>query len=131
MRRMRSNERGAAAVEFALVILPLLLILMGIVEYGRLFSIQGTVTNAARVAARTMVITNNATQAGADAGTAAAANPLVTSSQLTLAISPASCSPGALITVTTTYPVQQISGYLPGFAFPSAVKGTGVMRCGG
>jgi Flp pilus assembly protein TadG len=53
------RERGAAAVEFALVVLPLLMILFGIIEFGRIYLIQLSLTNAARDAARTVAISDN------------------------------------------------------------------------
>lgn len=53
MRRPASdNERGAAAVELALVLFPLLLILLGIVEFGRVYSTQLRLQHAAREVAR-------------------------------------------------------------------------------
>ena len=45
-----------AAVELALVLLPLLLILLGIVEFGRVYSQQLTMQYAAREAARTIAL---------------------------------------------------------------------------
>lgn len=52
----RLNDRGAAAVEFA-IILPLLLILVGgIIDFGRLFYTEIMVTNAAREGARMVAL---------------------------------------------------------------------------
>ena len=47
-----NGERGAAAVELALVLFPLLLILLGIVEFGRVYSTQLRLQHAAREVAR-------------------------------------------------------------------------------
>lgn len=47
-----STERGAALVEFALVFPILLLLLMGIVEFGLLFYNKQVLTNASREGAR-------------------------------------------------------------------------------
>lgn len=44
--------RGQAMVEFALVLLPILLLIVGIVQFGLLFGANVTLTNAAREAAR-------------------------------------------------------------------------------
>jgi Flp pilus assembly protein TadG len=44
--------RGQALVEFVAVLLPLLLILVGIIQFGLLFNTSVTITNAAREGAR-------------------------------------------------------------------------------
>jgi Flp pilus assembly protein TadG len=45
-------ERGQAMVEFAIVVLPLLLLIVGIVQFGLLFGARVTITNATREGAR-------------------------------------------------------------------------------
>ena len=45
-------ERGQALVEFAVVVLPLLLLVVGIIQFGLLFGAHVTLTNAAREGAR-------------------------------------------------------------------------------
>uniref|UniRef100_UPI00286E110B TadE/TadG family type IV pilus assembly protein n=1 Tax=Nocardioides sp. TaxID=35761 RepID=UPI00286E110B len=55
-RRPRRNERGTAALEFALVVIPLLLILGGIVNFGMAFSQKLALDNAVRQAARAAVV---------------------------------------------------------------------------
>jgi Flp pilus assembly protein TadG len=46
------SDRGAAAVEFALVLIPLLMIVFGIISFGITFSDSLSLENAAREAAR-------------------------------------------------------------------------------
>jgi Flp pilus assembly protein TadG len=46
-------ERGQSLVEFALVLMPLFLILLGIIQFGFVFNSYVTITNAAREGART------------------------------------------------------------------------------
>jgi Flp pilus assembly protein TadG len=46
------NQSGASAVEFALILIPLMLILFGIVEFSVLFYNQAMLTNASREGAR-------------------------------------------------------------------------------
>lgn len=63
-------DRGAAAVEFA-IILPLLLILVaGIVDFGRLLYAEVMVTNAAREGARMLAMGYPASDADARAAAA-------------------------------------------------------------
>ena len=51
-RRLRKDESGAAAVEFAIVLPVLLLLVFGIIEFGLLFNRYITVTHAAREGVR-------------------------------------------------------------------------------
>jgi TadE-like protein len=51
-----SNEHGAAAVELAIVLFPLLLLVLGVVEFGRVYSQQLTMQYAAREAAREIAL---------------------------------------------------------------------------
>lgn len=48
-----SPHAGQSLVEFALVLMPLFIILLGIIQFGFIFNSYVTVTNAAREAART------------------------------------------------------------------------------
>jgi len=52
LRRIVSADGGAAAVEMALVLPFLMIILMGIIEFGRVLYSQQVITNAAREASR-------------------------------------------------------------------------------
>jgi hypothetical protein len=56
MMRQHQSERGAAAVELALVVLPLLLLLLGIVEFSRAFYTQLRLQDAAREGARAIAL---------------------------------------------------------------------------
>ncbi len=47
-----ARDRGQAMVEFAAVLLPLLVIVVGIIQFGLLFGANVSLTNAAREAAR-------------------------------------------------------------------------------
>ena len=48
----RASERGAVAVEFALLAPVLIMILLGIMEFGRAYNAQVSLTNAAREGVR-------------------------------------------------------------------------------
>ena len=55
-RTIIKNQNGATAVEFALILPLLILILFGIIEFGLLLYNQQVITNAAREGARAGVI---------------------------------------------------------------------------
>ncbi|MBF8291086.1 MAG: TadE-like protein, partial [Chloroflexi bacterium] len=48
----RPYQKGQSLVEFALVLTPLFLILLGIIQFGFIFNAYITLTNATREAAR-------------------------------------------------------------------------------
>jgi Flp pilus assembly protein TadG len=50
--RRPGDERGQALVEFAVVLMPVLLLIVGIIQFGLLFGANVTLTNAAREATR-------------------------------------------------------------------------------
>ena len=62
------DEKGQNLVEFALVLLLLLVISLGIVEFGRAWFLADRLKNAANIAARTYAVTQ-----GTDPGVKAAA----------------------------------------------------------
>jgi Flp pilus assembly protein TadG len=124
------RDRGAAAVEFALVVPVLLLLVLGIAEFGRAYNIQTTLSGAAREGVRSMAVQNDPGAARAAAQRAAASLPLGDGD---ISISPASCpvgseAPAATATVTITYRMAFVTSL---FAPAITLSGTGVMRCGG
>lgn len=58
MRRRIGSERGAELIEFALIFPLLLLVLLGIVDFGFLFQRYEVLTNATREGARMAVLPN-------------------------------------------------------------------------
>lgn len=118
------DESGAATVEFALVLVLVVTLLVGIVEFGRAFNAQLTLQHAVREGVRVLAITKDATQA-VDA-TILAAQPAVT---LTTAdVIPAACTSGDPTSVTASHAFQ-FSTPLIGSSL--TLSATGVMRCGG
>ncbi len=61
------SERGSVVIELALVMPLLMLLFMGIAEFGRIFMIQQMLINAAREGARVGAINLDDTEALADA----------------------------------------------------------------
>ncbi|MHA7153846.1 TadE/TadG family type IV pilus assembly protein [Arthrobacter sp. TMN-50] len=121
----KQNETGAVAVEFALILPILLLLVFGTVEFGRAYNTQVTLTHAAREGVRAMAIHNDPAVARTAAKNAAVSvNPSLTDANFR---SIAACVPGAQTTVTIDYSLNTLTG----ITGPILMKGVGVMRCGG
>ena len=59
MKKWKANERGASAVEFAIVLPLLVLILWGILEFSILLYDKAMITNLSREAARAAIVFGN------------------------------------------------------------------------
>lgn len=57
--RLKKDEKGQSVVEFAILLPILLLLLMGIIQFGIIFSAQIALTNAAREGARAASVGKN------------------------------------------------------------------------
>jgi len=53
------NAKGQSLVEFALILPVLLLLILGVIEFGRAFYMKNTLVNAVRNAARKAVVNSN------------------------------------------------------------------------
>ncbi len=121
------RERGAAAVEMALVLPVLLLVLGGIIDLGRMYLGEIIVTNAARDAARMAGFqTYTASQVQTrGVQSASGVNPFVTTSTPTTS-TPTACALYGTETTTTT----SVTVTAPGFSWlvlnvvPSLFGGT-------
>lgn len=121
------SDRGAVAVEFALLLPVLMVILLGIVEFGLAYSAQITITNAAREGARVMAIQNSTTATDQAVKTAAPyTNPAIINSEIL--ISPSVCMAGQIATVQVQYPYKFLTGF---FGSGYTILGKAAMRCGG
>ena len=130
MREHLRDERGASAVEFGLVLPILLILVLGIIEFGHAFQVQGTLSAAAREGARAMALRNDQGEAkDAVREAAAALNPDITNDQIS--INPGSCPTGVTtqnVTLTIDYPMPLFTDF---FGASIDLTGTGVMRCQG
>ncbi|MGX1160145.1 TadE-like protein [Arthrobacter sp. SLBN-100] len=121
-----SSERGAAAVEFAILLPVLLLLVLGTMEFGRAYNSQITLTNAGREGVRVMVIANDPIAARTAAKNAAASvSTTISDSDITLSTNV--CSTGTQVTLTIKYNLPTMTG----IAGPFPMTGKGVMLCGG
>ena len=124
------GERGASAVEFALVVPLLLLFLFSIISVSRAFQVQATLSGAAREAARDFAINDDPASARTKAVNAAGTSALPLSAS-SVSITPDSCATagrGADVTVTITYSFQPAGSFSGGVAFPITARA--LYRCG-
>jgi hypothetical protein len=133
-RRPHADERGAAAVETAIVMPLLLLLVCGIVDLGRMVNMELTLSAAAREGARWAALR----QSDVAGRVVAAAPGLVPAPTTVVTACPAGSALGANATVVATSTFSPVTplgalGGLFGGSFPGAITltGRGVMRCGG
>ena len=112
----QQNERGAAAVEFALLLPVLLTILYGIIEFGMIMYGREVVTNASREGARAGIIqvspkptSGQITTIATNYLTGTGINP----SQVTITVTGAGGASPTMLTVTATYNYPWLVPYIP------------------
>lgn len=128
-KRMR-DERGASAVEFAFIVPLLLVLVLGIVEFGHAFQVQGTLSAAAREGVRLMALQNDPAAAkDAVRDAASSLRPPITDAQIEIDRTCPQFNGGdELVRLTITYPMPYLTGF---FGSGLDLTGTGVMRCNG
>ncbi len=128
----QGRDRGATAVEFALLLPLLLLIVFGIVDFGRALNAQITLTQAAREGARLASLGEGNVASGTQAA-ATGLNPV----SVRVTSCPAGALPTANAVVNVSYtfsfitPVGAIAGLIGGggFGAPIVLSAQGVMPC--
>jgi Flp pilus assembly protein TadG len=131
-RRASDCQSGAAAVELALVLPILLVLVFGIVDFGRAYNAQISLTQAAREGARVRALGGDAAATTTRVQLAAGFLPAASVSVAPGAACPANPLPTDVVTVTasSTFTYATPVGALAGFAAgPITLSGTGVMRC--
>ena len=118
--RARREQRGAAAVEFALILLPMLYLLFGTIQFGWYLYATQAGTSAVGDAARRVAVGNCQTAGQVQtlvynklgpATTAGSASGVTTSVTYTKADGGAMSAPGEIggsVTVTATYPTVNL-----------------------
>ena len=128
------GQRGAAAVEMAIVLPLLLLVIAGIIDLGRLLYTQVILTNAAREGARTAVVLSPYDPSKVTARVQTASG--FTSPKL-IVTPPVNCPAGGDATValkyTFTWLILQdaMNMVKAGNVLPKDLSAKAVMRCGG
>ncbi|MDQ0922615.1 Flp pilus assembly protein TadG [Pseudarthrobacter sp. W1I19] len=127
----RASERGAVAVEFAIVAPVLVMLLLGIVEFSRAYNTQASLSAAAREGVRVMAITGNqATARSAAKAAAVSLHPGLPDTSIVFGTpcpSTASTGTSPQATITITYSLSTLTG----IAGPFTMTGKGAMLCGG
>lgn len=126
----RTTRRGQSVVEFALVLPILVMIVMGIVEFGRIFMVQQIVTNASREGARTAVLPSSTsddvqttvTNYMSSGGLTGTTNVQMTNVGVTV-------PSGSATSVTVNYTLSILTGsIIPGLGDSINISHTTVMR---
>ena len=134
--KSKRKERGAVAVEMAIVLPLLLVILVGIIEFGRVLNVQVSLSQAAHEGARYAAIHYDDASPNVS-GAALGKRPSLSGLPVTVTDNASSCAPGTSVKVTTKVTLPSMTGLLDaGFfgqpvIFPLSMSGVGVMRCGG
>ena len=105
--RLRHDETGQTATEFALVLPVFCLLLFGIIQFGILFNNYVTLTDAVRAGARKAAVSRH------DSSPCAAAEDAVRKSaggldqtKLTISSCTSTWQPGADVTIEASYPYE-------------------------
>jgi Flp pilus assembly protein TadG len=123
-RNALKDERGAYLVEFAIVALVLVLMIFGIMEFGRAIWASGSVAHAAREGTRYAIVR------GEESGRTATASDIETYVQSRAGLSPVEVTttwepnkkPGSVVQVTVRYDFQPAVPFVPPMVFTSTSR---------
>jgi Flp pilus assembly protein TadG len=136
---MRS-EKGQAAVEFALVLPILLMLIFGIIDFGRILYTKNALTSLSQESARHMSIyyvsdgTNGtvlSTYVSAHPGTLATTAFKKSDNSSGIQISPTTITTGSEVNVTLTYKIYYITPFvnmIPGLTNPFYITSSSTFR---
>lgn len=135
--KLKCESRGVAAVEFAIVLPLLLLLIFGIIEFSLVLYDQAIITNASREAARAGVVVRKAKATEAQIKTVATnycqnylisfgttPTPAITVSETT---NPDFSTPQLSVTVSYTYSGLMLGPFLSAITGPLTLSATSVM----
>lgn len=133
----RGRDRGAAAVEFALMLPLLLLIVFGLIDFGRALNAQITITQAAREGARLDALgqSNSAVVSRTQTAATGLSLPASDVTESLVCVQDAGATADAKVVVTYQFsfvtPVGAIAGLFGGSGFggPITLTAQGVMPC--
>ncbi|WP_423396122.1 TadE/TadG family type IV pilus assembly protein [Burkholderia sp. LMG 21824] len=136
----RRGQRGSALVEFGLIASILVMLLIGIFEFGRVLFYWNTASEAVRLGARTAVVCD--VNAAGVAKRVTALLPLLSNANVSVNYSPANCDVTSCsfvtvsvtnVTVKTMIPFMNVSVTMPPFTTTlpreSLTSATGGANC--
>lgn len=139
--RSTTGDRGAAAVEMALVLPFLLVLVCGTIDFGRAYNAKVTLTHASREGVRVWALTQAAADAASRTRDSAVGLEDPDNGVDEVQVTTTDCSFGKPTRLTASYrftyitPLGGLLELLPGsgesLANPVTLSATGVMRCGG
>jgi Flp pilus assembly protein TadG len=157
MRMKFASQKGAAMVEFALILIPLLILTFGLIEFGLLMYNQQVLTNATREGARLGIIQRTPridqgeirteVKKYADTHLVTFSGPISTDT-ITINNFPVSSTPGntncgttsngnkcvafgdcLTVTATRTYTFLVVDNFIPGLGNTKTLTSQAVMKC--
>lgn len=110
--RKRAGRRAAAAVEFAVIAPLLFMLVLGMIEFGRMLMVQQILTNGAREGARRATLPGSTEADVSERITSYMSASGVTGHTLTTSPNPADTAAGKGVKVTLSVPYKKVS-WLP------------------
>ena len=120
------DERGTAVIEFALILPMLVMLVFGIIGFGRAYNAKISLTAAAREGARLLALNGTVAQVEQRVRDSA---PSLDPDLITFNTITAPCAAGSLVEVEASYPMGWDVPMVGGGTW--TLQGRGVMRCGG
>lgn len=111
MKQLNTNEKGQSMVEFALIVPVLLLIIIGIIEFGFLFSGYLTLSNASREVSRSVSLGANDSNATIRAKDAAV-NLIPEKVLVSITPNDSNRKQGDLVTIVITYEYDFLTPFI-------------------
>jgi len=124
----RHSGRGVAALELAILMPLLLMIIFGIIDWGYVFYVDLTLTNGVREGARVGVTRNDVSTAQTDAKTAATNYVSTLGAHNDIVISATMTNTDQLSVQARIDNFQPLVGFLPDSALPSTISTQASMR---
>lgn len=136
----RRRQDGAAAVEFALIAVPLLVLVFGIITYGYMLSFRQAMSQGASEAARSAAVWASSYKTTQDSARIAAATSrlneamssygVTCSSGATCVITINTCGTAKCVTVTVSYPykTKPLTPAIPFVPLPGMLTYTATAR---